>query len=320
MKTSMGVADFSFVHQRRVDPSLGDPLKFLDLARGLGAGGIQTSLGKLDDARGAELRAKADAAGMWIEGSEALPRGKDDLERFERALLGMKAAGATAFRTVLLSGRRYESFETEDGWPKFVADARARLQLAEPLLAKHRIVAMFENHKDFRVPELLPFLKAVGSEWVAVCADFANNFTLLEIDEEVVEALAPVSAGAHVKDLAVGAHEEGFLAADVALGAGIHDLPRMIGALRKAKPGMRLCLEMSTRDPLKVPVFGRKYWASMKDVPASDLARILKVVRERGVPRDKLPVVDALAPEERAKLEAAAIASSLAYAGDVLKV
>ena len=77
---------------------------------------------------------------------------------------------------------------------------------------------------------------------------------------------------------------------------------------------------MSTRDPLKVPVFGRKYWTTMKDVPASDLARTLKLVRERGVPRERLPSVDSLAPEERAKLEATAISASLAYAGEVLKV
>jgi sugar phosphate isomerase/epimerase len=320
MATSMGVAIFSFAHRQRRDPSISDPLAFLELARKIGAGGIQTSLGRLDEARGAELRRKADAAGMWIEGSESLPKGKADLDRFEATLKGIRAAGADRFRTVLLGGRRYEAFDSPEGWPDFVRESRARLELAEPLLAKHGVTAMFENHKDFRVPELLPFLKSIGSERIAVCADFANNFTLLEDNAEVVEALAPVSAGAHVKDMLVAEYEEGFLAADVALGAGIHDLPRMIGALRKAKPSLRLCLEMSTRDPLKVPVYGRKYWTTMKDVPASDLARTLRTVRERGVPREKLPLIDSLPPEERVKIEEEAAAKSLAYAAEVLKV
>ncbi len=320
MKTSLGLAIFTFTHRQRQDPSISDPLKLLELAKELGAGGIQTTLGGLDAARGAELRAKADSGGLWIEGSESLPRRKEDVERFDAAVRGVKAAGATVFRTVLLGGRRYEAFDGEAAWGQFQADARAWLELAEPVLARHGVTAAFENHKDFRVSELLPFLKRFGSERIAVCVDFANNFTLLEDNAEVVEALAPVSAGAHVKDMALGEYADGFLAADVPLGQGIHDLPRMIGALRKARPSSRLCLEMSTRDPLKVPVFTEKYWATLKGVPGSDLARALKLVRERGVAREKLPAVDALPLAEKVKLEEEAVRVSLAYAADILKI
>ncbi len=319
-RTSMGLAAFSLAHGLRADRSLSDPLRFLELAQRLGAGGIQTSLAGLDEARGAELRRIADAKGMWIEGSESLPKKREDLDRFEAALKGVKAAGASLFRTVLLGGRRYETFESAEDWERFRKDARSWLELAEPLLARHGLTAAFENHKDFRTKELLPFLQAIGSPHLAVCADFANNFTLLEDNAETVEALAPVAASAHVKDMAVGEYAEGFLAADVALGQGIHDLPRMIGALRAAKPALRLCLEMSTRDPLRVPVFTPKYWATLKDVPGADLARTLRTVRERGVPREKLPAIDALPLAERAKLEEAAVAASLAYAAETLKI
>lgn len=324
--TSLGVAAFSFRHrldldrERKAPEPLSDPFHYLELARKLGAGGIQTGLGGLDVGRAEALRRKAEGYGMWIEGSEGLPRRPEDVERFDAALRSLKAAGATVFRTVLLGGRRYESFDTAEGWENFQAEARTWLERAEPLLARHGVTAAFENHKDFRVAELLPFLKRIGSERIAVCVDFANNFTLLEDNEEAVEALAPVAAGCHMKDMAVGSYEQGFLAADVALGAGFHDLPRMIAALRKAKPGLRLCLEMSTRDPLKVPVFTEKYWATMKQVPASDLARTLRTVRERGVPRERLPVVDALPLAERARIEEAGVAASLKYAAETLKV
>jgi hypothetical protein len=120
--------------------------------------------------------------------------------------------------------------------------------------------------------------------------------------------------------MAVGEYADGFLAADVPLGQGIHDLPRMLGALRAAKPSIRLCLEMSTRDPLKVPVFTEKYWTTLKGVPGSDLARTLKRVREKGVAREKLPAVDSLPPADRVKLEEEAVAASLAYAADTLKI
>ena len=199
-------------------------------------------------------------------------------------------------------------------------DARGWLELAVPVLARHGVTAAFENHKDFRVPELLPFLKRLGSERVQVCVDFANNFALLEDNEEVVETLAPVSAGAHVKDMALGEYADGFLAADVPLGQGVHDLPRMIGALRAAKPASRLCLEMSTRDPLKVPVFTEKYWRTLKEVPGSDLARALRRVREKGVARERLPAVDSLPPAEKVRLEEEAVRVSLAYAAETLKI
>lgn len=316
MPSALGLAAFTFTHRLRQDPSWSDPFRFLDLAGELGAGGIQTSLAGLDERRGDELRRRAEKRGMWIEGSESLPRGPEDVDRFEAAVRGVKAAGAAVFRTVLLGGRRYESFQDEAGWRAFTADARRRLELAAPVLARHGVTAAFENHKDFRTGELLAFLKALGLERVAVCVDFANNFTLLEDNAEVVEALAPVAASAHVKDMALGEHPEGFLAADVPLGDGLHDLPRMIKALKN----VRLCLEMSTRDALRVPVFTRKYWATLKDVPAADLARTLRLVRERGVSIDKLPNVNAKPLEERVRLEEDAVRRSLAYARDVLKL
>jgi 3-oxoisoapionate decarboxylase len=319
-KTSLGLASFTFTHRQRQDPSISDPLNFLELARRLGAGGIQTTLGGLDAAKAEELRRKAEGYGMWIEGSEGLPRREEDVARFDAAVRALKTAGATTFRTVLLGGRRYETFDSEEAWRKFQEDARSWLELAEPVLARQGVTAAFENHKDFRVSELLPFLKRIGSERIAVCVDFANNFTLMEDNEEVVEALAPVAAGAHVKDMALGEYANGFLAADVPLGQGIHDLPRMLGALRKAKPSIRLCLEMSTRDPLKVPVFTDKYWTTLKAVAGSDFARALKRVREQGVAREKLPVVDSLPPADRVKLEEEAVRVSLAYAADTLKI
>jgi sugar phosphate isomerase/epimerase len=323
-RTSMGVAAFSFARRQAFDRArgaadgIGDPFTFLETARALGAGGIQTSLGRLGPGRAAELRRLAEEHGMWIEGSEALPRKPEDVGRFDAAMQSLKAAGATVFRTVLLGGRRYEAFDRPEPWEAFRRDARAWLELAEPVLARHRIVAAFENHKDFRVPELLPFLKSVGSPWIAVCADFSNNFTLLEDPHETVEALAPVSAAAHVKDMAVGDDPEGFLAADMPLGKGFLDLPRMIAALRRANPRLRLSLEMSTRDPLRVPVFTEKYWVTMKDVPASDLARTLGTVAARRSPPGALPEISRLSPEEGARVEAENIRVSLAYAGGTL--
>lgn len=325
-RTAMGIAEFTFRHRMQLDRErkaaepISDPVHFLEFARRLGAGGIQTTLGGLDADRAAELRRRADAHGMWVEGSEGLPRRKEDVERFDTAIRAVKAAGATHVRSVLLGGRRYETFDKEEQWTAFVADSKLRLQLAEPVLARHGVVLAFENHKDFRVPEYLPFLKSLGSDRFAACPDFSNNFALLEDNHDVVEALAPVAAMAHVKDMAVSAADDGFLAADVPFGDGFHDLPRMIGALRKANPKIRLSLEMSARDALRVACLAPKYWATMRDVPGADLARTLRTVRERGVPEEKLPHVNALPLEERVRIEEANVRRCLATAAEKLGI
>lgn len=315
----MGIAEFTFRHrmqldrERKVAEPIADPVHFLEYARRLGAGGIQTRLGGLTEERAAELRRRADAHGMWIEGSEELPRRKEDVERFDAALRAVRAAGAVLVRSVLLGGRRYETFDSEEAWTRFGADSKSRLQLAEPVLARHGVVLAFENHKDFRSAEYLPFLKALGSDRFAACVDLSNNFALLEDNHEVVEALAPVSAAAHMKDMAIAVADDGFLAADVILGEGIHDLPRMIGALRKAAPKLRFSLEMSARDALRVPCLTPKYWATMRAVPGSDLARSLRTVRERGVAPDKLPRVNHLPLEDRVRIEEENVVKCLAF-------
>ncbi len=46
---------------------------------------------------------------------------------------------------------------------------------------------------------------------------------------------------------------------------------------------MIFALEMITRDPLKIPVLTKKYWATFDDsyspLPGRDLARMLEIVR-----------------------------------------
>ena len=56
------------------------------------------------------LRERAAAASMYLEGIVSLPRDQADLERFEAEIQTAKRAGAQVVRTVMLSGRRYETF------------------------------------------------------------------------------------------------------------------------------------------------------------------------------------------------------------------
>ena len=68
---------------------------------------------------------------------------------------------------------------------------------------------------------------------------------------------------------------------DVPLGEGCFDLKRMISSLKKAKPNLRMVLELITRDPLKVPCLSEPYWATFPGVAGTDLVRTLKIDKTR---------------------------------------
>ena len=137
------------------------------------------------------------------------------------------------------------------------------------MVARHGIRLAVENHKDWRADELIAVLKRVGNDHVGVCLDTGNSIALLEDPMEVVEALAPRAFTTHFKDMGLEEYREGFLLAEVPLGTGVLDLPRVVRVVRAARPEIRLNLEMITRDPLKVPCLTEGYWATFPDLPGA---------------------------------------------------
>jgi hypothetical protein len=80
----------------------------------------------------------------------------------------------------------------------------------------------------------------------------------------------------------------------------------MVRLLRQKDPNMIFELEMITRDPLKIPVFTTKYWATFDDsyspLPGRDLAKTLALVR-KNKPKAPLPRIAGLSAEAQIKLE-----------------
>ena len=322
-KSRLGIADFSFNNRLRAERTgkmkgnLGDPLNFLDHCHNIGAGGIQMNIGVRDEAYTHQIRQKAEKYDMFIEGSASLPRNKSGTEKFDVTVHTAKQAGAEVVR-IAIGGRRYEQFERVEQFRAFAKRTRRSLELAEPVAAKHRIRLAIENHKDWRIDQMIDMLKNLESEYVGVCVDTGNSFALLEDPMAVVEAYAPYAFSVHLKDMAVAEYEDGFLLADVPLGQGVLDLPKMIRILRKANSGINFSLEMATRDALKVPCLTEKYWATFENMPASDLAHALRYVRENASPKQTLPKVNHLPTDKLVKIEEANIKQCLAYAKEHL--
>lgn len=308
-RTSMGVVSYAFgIHQRNhwagQYATLSPALALLEETHRLGAAGIMAELGPQDATHAAELRRRAEEYDMYFEASIMPPKNAQDVARFEAEIRLAKTAGAELARTVIMPGRRYEQFKSLGEFREFERRGRQALEFAAPVLAREKFRLAVENHKDQRIPEKLETLKQVGSEWLGICLDVGNSFTLLEDPLDTVRAFAPLTLTVHLKDQAVRENEQGFWFADAALGQGFLELPTIVDTIRKANPQAHFGLETITRDPLQVPVLTPDFWASLPDVTAAELARTLKFVKTRSVAKpfqsvSRLSTTNQLASESR---------------------
>jgi sugar phosphate isomerase/epimerase len=310
--SSLGIVIHSYTIRRFTDPLL-----FLDYCHELGAAGVQIPIGVRDEAYAAKLRQQLENKRMYLEGSIRLPRDRADLERFTSEVRSAKQCGATVLRTVMLAGRRYETFRTAEDFRGFADSSWQSLLLAKPIIEQQEMRLAIENHKDWRTEELLDLLRRAGSAHIGVCVDIGNSIALLEDPLAVVEAYAPWALSTHIKDMGVEEYPEGFLLAEVPLGSGFLDLPRILATLRRARPEAHFNLEMLTRDPLKIPCLTDQYYATLANLPCRHLAETLRLVRAHAA-KQPLPRVSGLSREERLAREDDNVRRSLRYAREHL--
>lgn len=317
-KTAMGVVIHSYASrwnskvESRKYPGFRDAIEMIEHCHSIGAGGTQVMVRDWDTTFAERVRKAGDKLGMYLEASIWLPKTADEVEAFERDVASAKAAGASVIRTVCLNGRRYETFHTGQEFDTFRKNAIVSLQLAETVVRKHQVKLAVENHKDWRASELVDILDELDSEWLGVTLDFGNSISLMEDPMEVVKTLAPLAFTTHVKDMGVLEYENGFLLSEVPLGQGILDLPAMVATCRKYNPEITFNLEMITRDPLKIPCLQDEYWEVFEGVGGKELARTLRLVREKKF-RSELPTVSQLSDEQRLAVEEQNILDSFSY-------
>lgn len=303
-----GVAEASFMLRRYRKlvsakyPEYQDALEMIEHFNSLGFRGAQLTMHGLDSKLAKKILKRRRELNFFMEGQIKLPKDKNDVARFEQQVQETKTMEVDIIRTVCLSGRRYENFDTKEAFQKFRAASEKSLQLAEPIMRKHGMKLAVENHKDWRSEEFLEILKNIDSEWVGVTLDTGNNLSLLEDPMEVVKALAPYAFTVHLKDMAVEEYEDGFLMAEVNLGDGFLDIEGMIAVMRKHNPDIRFNLEMITRDPLKIPCLTEEYWATFDKISATELAVFLRKIKKHKS-KDALPRIFDKSVDEQLAIE-----------------
>jgi sugar phosphate isomerase/epimerase len=268
------------------------------------------------------FRERVEAYRMRVIMDVGYPRDEGGVPAFDAAVKTAAECGAISLHAAM-TGRRYEDFSTMDAFKKDFERCQKSIALAEPVLRKYRMRLAIENHKGWRAAEQAAWLKRVGSEWVGVHFDFGNNVSLCEDPQDTLRNLLPYTIACHMKDMAVEQYDDGFLLSEVPLGEGFLDIKGMVATLRTKDPNIPLDLEMITRDPLKIPVFTDKYWATFDDsyspLPGRDLAHTLEIVH-KNKPKSPLPRITGMSAEAQLKLEDDCILRSIKYAQQYLDI
>lgn len=324
-KESMGIVVHSYwsrwnskVQSERF-PAIQDAKQLMKHCHEIGAGGIQVGVSGWTNSFAEELKSLREKTGMFLEGSISLPKTDQESERFENEIRTAKNAGVNVFRTVCLSGRRYEDFKSKEAFEIFKMASIASLKRASNIVAKHQVKLGIENHKDWKAEELVDLIKMLDNDFIGVTIDFGNNLALMEDPNQVIEILAPYAFSTHIKDMGVKEFDNGFLLSEVPLGQGIIDLKSAVEKCRKYNPDIRFSLEMITRDPLEIPCLNEEYWATFPEAPASVMLEMLQLVKEKEFPGN-LPKVSHLTGEQKLEMEENNILKCLEYSKETLKI
>jgi 3-oxoisoapionate decarboxylase len=286
----------------------------LEHCHNLGLGAVRLSVPQGGPEAVRALRKKLDAYGMRCIVGVAPPRTDAAVPEYDAAIAAARELGAVTTHASF-TARRYEEFDTFEAFKTSFEAHKKPVERGESVLRKYKMKLAIENHKGWRAAEHAAWVKQVGSEYVGVCYDFGNNIALCEDPADTYKLLAPLTIYVSFKDMAVAPYDEGFLLSEMALGEGILDIPGMVKGLQQRDPNMIFALEMITREPLEIPVFTKKYWATFDDssspLPGRDLARVLEIVRTTKKP---LTTTAGLSPADALKLEDDLINRSIAYA------
>jgi len=275
--------------------------EFLDYCHSLGLGVAELGTPPTDPADIAKLKDKMASWDMWVTFDFPLPRTEADVEKFDAGVKAVKDVGAYGMHAALTQ-RRYEQFDNLADFQKSFEQNRKMVALAEPVLSKHKVRLALENHKGWSAVEQAAWLKSVGSPYVGVHFDFGNNVSFMEDPLFTMETLMPYIFSSHIKDMAVQPYEEGFLLSEVPLGEGFLDLKKMVTTLRAKNPDMPMDLETITRDPLKIPIYTDKYWATFQNMPGRQVAHMMEII-QKNPPKQPLPHTTGLDAAARKKLE-----------------
>ncbi|MFB3881350.1 MAG: sugar phosphate isomerase/epimerase family protein [Armatimonadota bacterium] len=266
---------------------------YLEKAAELGLDGVQLAdarhLDSFDYGYVDGLRGKAETLGLYLElGTSGT--NPDHLQNMVRAA---HVLGSKVVRTFV--GRpRATSVE---GMAEILSEAAGQLGDVLTTCERYGVSLAIENHQDLTTSEVLELLEIVDSQWVGVCFDTGNSLATLDDPMEAARAFGPLVKTVHLKDYQLCARPEGFVLVGCALGEGVVDLRGIIDLLGAEAPEAHLNIEAYIGKH-EVPALEDGYLRQFPEVPAAALGATLRLVRDRGLPREPVLPVEPVGPED----------------------
>lgn len=128
-------------------PAFNDAIDMMEHCKKIGAGGVQVLVSGWANDFAKKVRDRREKLDLYLEGSIALPKTPEDVSKFESEVVAAKEAGAQVLRTACLGGRRYVNFKTPGEYKTFKQNALRSIDLAEPIVRKHKVKLAVENRK-----------------------------------------------------------------------------------------------------------------------------------------------------------------------------
>jgi sugar phosphate isomerase/epimerase len=258
-----------------------------------------------------ELRRKAEDHGLYME----LGTGGTNPEHLESMVRAAHVLASPVVRTFVGRPRPATSQEME----RVISEAAAEIRQVLPVCDRYGIGLAIENHQDLTTDELLSLLELIDSQWVGICFDTGNSLALLDDPLESARAFGPLVRTVHLKDYQVAARADGFCLVGCALGEGVVDLGAVLEVLSREAPEANLNIEAYIGKHA-VPALDDEYLRRVPEVSAQALGRTLRLVRDRGLPREPSLLTDRGAPEaEILAAEEELVARSARWARQALR-
>lgn len=239
----LGIGSYAYAWNLGVPgyPPLQDPwdaLRLLEQAGSLGVDVVQLAdnvpLLSFDATVLDDLAGRSRELGLLLEIGV---RGTEP-ERLERCLEIATVLDAGLVRTILAVDARESGGSGTSAW---AALAAAEREVAEvlPSYEARGVTLGFENYEKLPVERLRSFIDGFESPYIGVCLDPVNSFGWPEDPTRVVDTLAPVTVNVHVKDFRIvrRTHAMGFVLEGAPAGAGRLDIPRLLAAVLRHRPG-----------------------------------------------------------------------------------
>jgi sugar phosphate isomerase/epimerase len=244
----------------------------------------------LDPGRLVELKAQADALGLYLEVGIASPNpfragraaGRavtpaEHAQALAPALRAVAALGGRAARAYV--GDRHDRFRADAPWSDQLRATAEVLRALRPLLGDLGLRLAIETHADLTCDELLALIDAVGDDVLGVTLDTGNLLMRLDDPLRAAEELAPMVLLTHVKDCVLAFTPRGLCWQARPVGAGAVPIAEILACLQRHNPALNLSIELHPRT-YDLPIFEPAWRCHFHGLTADALAAVVQVAAD----------------------------------------